>query len=150
MYHFEQTNFDPYCIIKRYSFIFKNEEYDNLIYLGSILSINEKLPMTRVHLTQEHFWFFLNRELPSLQLSFLWCTVPCIGTTENGIRHKWNHDILSLTSTLSLISMGKSNVVVLPENWSLALSIWWNNRNHFDCVFMEYLSGIQPHVYFIK
>ena len=67
--------------------------------ISNILSINEKLPMTRVHLTQEHFWFFLNRELPSLRLSFLWCTVPCIGTTENGIRHEWNHDTLSLTST---------------------------------------------------
>ena len=25
--------------------------------------------------------------------------VPCIGTTENGIRHEWNHDMRSLTST---------------------------------------------------
>ena len=40
-----------------------------------ILSINEKLPLTRIHLTQEHIWIFLDRELPSVQLSFLWCTV---------------------------------------------------------------------------
>ena len=64
-----------------------------------ILSNNEKLPMTRVPLTQEHYWFFLNRELPSLQLSFLRCTVPCIGTTGNGIRHEYNHETRSLTST---------------------------------------------------
>ena len=31
-----------------------------------ILSISEKLPMTRIHLTKEHFWFFLNREPPLL------------------------------------------------------------------------------------
>ena len=43
--------------------------------LGYILSINEKLPLTRVHLTHEHIWIFLDRELPSVQLSFLWCTV---------------------------------------------------------------------------
>ena len=36
-----------------------------------ILSINEKLPLTRVHLTQEHIWIFLDRESPSGQLSFL-------------------------------------------------------------------------------
>ena len=34
----------------------------------------------------------------ALQLSFLWCTVPCIGTTENGIRHEWNHGIHLLTN----------------------------------------------------
>ena len=45
-----------------------------------ILSINEKLPLTRVHLTQEHIWIFLDRALPSVQLSFLWCTVLWIGT----------------------------------------------------------------------
>ena len=56
-----------------------------------------KLPMTRVHLTKEHFSFFLNRELPSLQLSFLWCTV--LFTTENGIRHEWHQDPRSLKST---------------------------------------------------
>ena len=50
----------------------------------------------------------------------------------------------------SLVSMGNRKVVVLPENWSLAFSIWWNNRNHFDGIFMEYLSGIQSHVYFWK
>ena len=48
----------------------------------------------------------------------------------------------------SFVSMGNCKDVVLPENLSLAFSIWWNNRNHFDGVFMEYLSGIQPHVYF--
>ena len=64
-----------------------------------ILSINEKLPLTRVHLTQEHIWIFLDRELPSVQLLFLWCTVLWIGTTENGVRHTWMHDTLSLMNT---------------------------------------------------
>ena len=41
----------------------------------TILSINEKLPLTRIQLTQEHIWIFLDRELRSVQLSFLWCTV---------------------------------------------------------------------------
>ena len=40
-----------------------------------IRSVNEKLPLTRVHI-------FLDRELPSVQLSFLWCTVLGIGTAE--------------------------------------------------------------------
>ena len=40
----------------------------------SILNINEKLPLTRVHLTQEHICIFLDRELPFVQLSFLWCS----------------------------------------------------------------------------
>ena len=58
-----------------------------------ILSINEKLPLTRVHLTQEHIWIFLDKELPSVQLLFLWCTVLWIGTTETGVRHTWMHDM---------------------------------------------------------
>ena len=64
--------------------------------MGCILSINEKLPLTRVHLTQEHTWIFLDRELPSVQLSVLWCSVLWIGTTENRVRHKWMHDTRSL------------------------------------------------------
>ena len=64
-----------------------------------ILSINEKLPPTRVHLTQEHIWIFLDRELLSVQLSVLCCTVLWIGTTENGVRHTWMHDTLSLMNT---------------------------------------------------
>ena len=64
-----------------------------------ILSINKKLPLTRVHLTQEQIWIFLYRELPSVQLPFLWCTVLRIGTTENGVRHTWIHDSLSLMNT---------------------------------------------------
>ena len=51
--------------------------------------------MTRVHLTKEQFWFFLNRE-NCRHFSFF--VVYSIGTTENGIRHKWNHDTCSLTS----------------------------------------------------
>ena len=64
-----------------------------------IQSINEKLPLTRIHLTKEHIWFFPDRELPSVQLSFLWCTVQCIGTTENGIHHIWLHDTHLLMNT---------------------------------------------------
>ena len=63
-----------------------------------IPSINEKLPLTRVHLTQ-HIWIFLDRELPSVQLSFLWCTVLWIGTTENGVRHTWMNNTLFLMNT---------------------------------------------------
>ena len=102
-------------------------------WTATILSINGKLPLTRVHLTQEHIWIFLGRELPSVQLSFLWCTVLWIATTENGVRHTWT-----------------CQVVVVPESLSLACSIWWKNRNHFDGVFKEYLSGIHWHVCFWK
>ena len=49
-----------------------------------------------------------------------------------------------------LSSMGTWQVVVVPESLSLACSIWWNNRNHFDGVFKEYLSGIHRHVCFWK
>ena len=65
----------------------------------NILSINEKLPLTRVHLTQEYIWIFLDIELSSVQLSFLWCTVLWRGTIENGVRHTWMHDTLSLMNT---------------------------------------------------
>ena len=65
----------------------------------TILSIHEKLPLTRVQLTQEQIWIFLDRELPSVQLSFLWCTVLWIGTTEKGVRHTWMHDTLSVMNT---------------------------------------------------
>ena len=65
----------------------------------SILSINEKLPLTRVHLTQKHIWISLDRELPSVQLSFLWCTILWISTTENGVRHTWMHDTVSVMNT---------------------------------------------------
>ena len=34
-----------------------------------------------------YFLLFLKRELPSLQPSFLWRRVLCIGTTECGVRH---------------------------------------------------------------
>ena len=78
-----------------------------------ILSINEKLPLTRVHLTQEHIWIFLDKALPSVQLSFLWCTVLWIGTTENGVRHTWMHDTLSLMNSRCL-------------HWVLwELAKWW-------------------------
>ena len=60
------------------------------------------------------------------------------------------HPFVNEHQLFSVVSMGNCKVVVLPENWSLAFSVWWNNRNHFDGVFMEYLSGIQPHVYFLK
>ena len=65
----------------------------------SILSINEKLPQTSVHLHRNTFWIFPERELASVQLSFLWCTVLCIGTTENGFRHTWMHDAFSFMNT---------------------------------------------------
>ena len=64
-----------------------------------ILTINEKLPLSRLHLTHEHIWIFLERELPSVQLSFLWCTILWLGNTENGVRHTWMHDTLSLMNT---------------------------------------------------
>ena len=35
-------------------------------------------------------------------------------------------------------SVGTCHVVVVPESPSLACSIWWNNRNHFDGVFKEF------------
>ena len=35
----------------------------------------------------------------SVQLSFLWCTVLCIGTSENGIHHTWMHYTLSLMNS---------------------------------------------------
>ena len=46
-----------------------------------------------------------------------------------------------------LRSMGTCQVVVVLESLSLACSIWWNNRNHFDGIFKEYLSGIHWHVF---
>ena len=45
-------------------------------------------------------------------------------------------------------SMGTCQVVVVPESLSLACCISWNNRNHFDGFFKEYLSGIHWHVCF--
>ena len=66
---------------------------------NTILSMNEKLPLTGIHLTLEYIWIFLDRELPSVQLSFLWCTVLWNGTTENGVRHTWMHDTLSVMNT---------------------------------------------------
>ena len=49
------------------------------------------------------------------------------------------HPFVNEHQLFSLVSTENSKVVALPENWSLAFSI-----------FMEYLSGIQPHVYFWK
>ena len=67
--------------------------------IQSIPSISETLPPTCVHLTEEYIWISMDRELPSVQLSFLWCTVLWIGTTENSVCHKWMHYTLSLMST---------------------------------------------------
>ena len=49
-----------------------------------------------------------------------------------------------------LSSMGTCQVVVAPESLSLACSVWWNNRNHFDGIPKEYLSGIHWYVCFWK
>ena len=68
-----KTNVNEENVIKSHFFILS--EYFVYVKLYYILSINEKLPLTRVHLTQEHIWIFLDRELPSVELSFLWCTV---------------------------------------------------------------------------
>ena len=90
-YFKSRSSYVPFRYVDRYR--------RNMFVFGVIVSINEKLPMTRVHLTQEQIWIFLDRELPSVQLSFLWYTVLWIGTTENGVRHTWMHDALSLMNT---------------------------------------------------
>ena len=117
-----------------------------------VLSTNENLPMTRVHLTKEHVWFFLNREL-LITSAFIFV----VYNSKYRYYRKWCSSWMKSWrpfdnehQLLSLVSMGNCKVLVLPENWNLVFSIWWNNRNHFDGVFMEYLSGIQPHVYFWK
>ena len=97
------TNQVVYMLCYVHNFIDISCLCNRITYLAKIIltttSINEKLPLTRVPFTQEHFWIFLDRELPSVQLSFLWCTVLWIGITENGVRHTWMHDTLSLMNT---------------------------------------------------
>ena len=88
----------------------------------------------RTAVTSAFFFFFF----------FLRCTVLCIGTTENGICHTWMHDTSSLTITKCYRNC---KVLVLPESLSFASSISWHNRNHFDDVFKEDLSGIHWHVF---
>ena len=123
---------------------------DKPLLTVDILSINEKLPLTRVHLTQEHIWMFLDRELPSVQFSFLWCTVLCIDTTENGVRHTWMHDTLSLMNTRCF-----HWVLWELANWWWLLNVW-ASLALFDGIIETismafsrniYLSGIHWHVF---
>ena len=71
-----------------------------------IHSVHIVLPLVRhdlitglIVLWGPKLWNPVSSEKRIIQLSFLWCAVPYIGTTENGIRHEWNHDTRSLTST---------------------------------------------------
>ena len=69
-----------------------------------------------------------------------------IGTTENNIRHPF----VNKRQLFSLSSIGFCKVAVVLENFSLAFSIKWNIRNHFDGVFKEYLSDVRWYVCFRK
>ena len=135
------------CLLKRHllwSHQADSYKFHTYIYWASMKSY---YCQTRVHLKQEHMWIFLDRELPTVQLSCLLCTVRWVGTSENGVRHTWMRDTLSLMNTRCV---GTCQVVVVPESPSLACSNWWNNRNHFDDVYKEYLSGIHWHICFWK
>ena len=45
------------------------------------------------------------------------------------------HPFINEHQLFPMVCIEKCKVVVLPDNLSLAFSIWWNNRNHLDGVF---------------
>ena len=129
--------------------LFKN--YGDWCYrVKTILSINEMLPLTRVHLTKEHIWIFLHTELPFFSAFIFVVYSPmhryyrkrCSAHLNARYPFSNEHEMFPLSS------LGICQVVVVPESQSLACSIWWNDRNHFDGVFKEYLSGIHWHICF--
>ena len=106
-----------------------------------ILSINEKLPLIRVHLTQEHIWIFMDRELPSVQLSFLLSTVLWIGTTENGVHRTWMHDTLSLMNTTCF-----HWVLLELAKWWWFLKVW-ASLALFDWIIETILMAFSKNIY---
>ena len=111
------------------------------------LSIYEKLPLTCVHLAQEHIWIFLDRELPFVQFSCLFSPMNRYYIKRCSSHMSAWYPFTNGHQMFPLSFMGTCQAVVVPESLILACSIWWNNRNHFDGVFKEYLSGILWHVF---
>ena len=127
-------------------------KYNESLNIHCILSINEKLRLTRVHLTREHMWSFLDGELPSIHLSFFVVHIPMYRYYRK--QCSWHmdarHPFTNERVMFPLSSMGTCQVMVAPESLNLACSIWSNIRSHFDGVFKEYLSGLFWHVWFWK
>ena len=93
-------------------------------------------------------WIFLDRELLSVQLSF--CGTQSYESVLQKTVFVTHECTMPFHQIFPLSSMGTCQVVVIPESLNLTCSIWWNNRNHFDGVFKEYLSGIHLHICFWK
>ena len=90
-----------------------------------ILNINEKLPLSRVYLTQDHIWIFLDGELPSAQLSIFVVYSPLNRYYRKRCSSHMNarYPFTNEHQILPLSYMGPCQVVVVPESLSLACSI---------------------------